>query len=850
MASATLFFASTAAGGRLWITDGSRDGTRILEGPGYGDGFASFGDGRVLFSSDGLWVTDGTQDGSYRFSDLRFDTLQYGDPGRLPDGRLVFITQQAGENGVSIWVTDGTTLGTTRVFSFPNRFSNGPYETFTPLPDGSLLFRGMSAGGDLEPWVTDGTAAGTFRLADINPQGDSIGNFSGSYNPARLGDGRIVFEANDGTTGEELWITDGTEAGTRLLKDIASPTAVYDGSYPGGFVPLPNGNLLFTANGDDGRRDLWVTDGTSAGTVEVGETLFPEPFFDVIGTLGDGRIAFAVYGNFGDREIWTTDGTQAGTGFVYRFVDSAQLSTPGYGVTLGDGRLAFFFDDGIIGEELWVTDGTAAGTGLVRDINPGPGDYTGIFGDPNVPVALPDGRFIFVADDGVSGLEPWISDGTAAGTVLLKNLYPGSDRFGPNRSRPDEFFVSDFPEPTGNSTPVLVTPIGPQIAREDARFVFAVPAGTFRDDDAGDTLAFSASSATYGQLPFWLSFDPATRTFSGTPGNFDVGTDAIRVFAIDPEGKAVSTVFDLTVADANSPPIVVTEPRDRTLGVNRDLSLRIDTLFRDEDVGDTLALTFTTNGTSGLPDWLSLSATGGTLFGHPGYDDIGNTTLVMTATDRAGASASIEIVLSVVDLGVGTPAAQTLFGSNYDDVIEAGAGNDFIDGFGGNDRLLGQPGDDTISAFGSGDLRGGLGNDVLFGGGSNLIRGGRGRDTLSGADFGRQTLNGGSGNDVFLINSPEEGRDVIHNFVPGKDTFLLAVNPFAIGYLGNLRARSFEVAEDGIATRANTSIIYDATSGRLYADRDGAGGIEQPVWFLTLGGAPDISHRDFVSDFI
>jgi ELWxxDGT repeat protein len=75
------------------------------------------------------------------------------------------------------------------------------------------------------------------------------------------------------------------------------------------------------------------------------------------------------------------------------------------------------------GNELWKTDGTADGTVLVRDINPGPKDTIGLV---RGPAAVVGNRLVFVARDSVHGLECWSSDGTSDGTVLLADAAPGS----------------------------------------------------------------------------------------------------------------------------------------------------------------------------------------------------------------------------------------------------------------------------------------------------------------------------------------------------------------------------------------------------------------------------------------
>ena len=117
--------------------------------------------------------------------------------------------------------------------------------------------------------------------------------------------------------------------------------------------------------------------------------------------------------------------------------------------------------------------------------------------------------------------------------------------------------TQDFQVTVANSNdgPVASAVIADQAATEDAGFTFAVPANSFTDIDVGDHLTYTATLADGSALPSWLSFDPATQTFSGTPGNDDVGNIAVRVTATDVAGASATQDFQVTVANSNDGPV-------------------------------------------------------------------------------------------------------------------------------------------------------------------------------------------------------------------------------------------------------------------------------------------------------
>lgn len=245
-------------------------------------------------------------------------------------------------------------------------------------------------------------------VKDINPSGSS------SINALTCLDGRTYFTATDGVHGIELWATDGTEAGTLQLKDIQEGAG---GSYPGPLVVF-HGRLYFGANDGIHGEQLWMTDGTEAGTVVVPDIYTGFTQAQGFTPLGD-LIYFQGTTDEAGAELWATDGTPAGTYLVSDIRTGPEGSYPGHFAAFGD-RLFFSADDGTSGNEVWATDGTDAGTLLIKDILPfgssNPDDFT-VLGD----------HLVFAAYDEAHGAEPWITDGTTAGTHLLKDINPGGD---------------------------------------------------------------------------------------------------------------------------------------------------------------------------------------------------------------------------------------------------------------------------------------------------------------------------------------------------------------------------------------------------------------------------------------
>lgn len=136
----------------------------------------------------------------------------------------------------------------------------------------------------------------------------------------------------------------------------------------------------------------------------------------------DGMVLFTADDGLHGREPWRTDGTEAGTVLVKDINPGAGpsiLYSPALQATLN--RMFFFRAyDGVHGNELWRSDGTAEGTVLVKDINPGASDAS-----PD-SLFVTDGMLYFSANDGTTGTELWKSDGTDSGTVRVADIDPGA----------------------------------------------------------------------------------------------------------------------------------------------------------------------------------------------------------------------------------------------------------------------------------------------------------------------------------------------------------------------------------------------------------------------------------------
>jgi len=459
----TLFFTATdgVQGRELWKSNGNSTSTVLVKmiNPDTSDYFGPEDlinvNGTLFFTADDgehgqeLWKSDGTLEGTVQVKDLS-PGWSGGRPSLLTqfEGALYFHAYASGSSG--LFKSNGTEAGTRLVMDMT------PYEM--TVVGQSLFLNAYDSAGGYELWHSDGTAVGTTRVKDINPG-------SASSHPSKLTDfnGRCLFAATNMDYGNELWLSNSTEAETRIVKDIHTLGNL--GSRPSLLTNYQNTLYFWVSSGEPG---LWTSDGSVSGTERIISQPPPSKMIhhnDTLCYVSQGR-------------LYASDGTTAGTydwfkgtGFdengisqftpfrgatdakeiiyfsikdsLYKTYDNGDCilvkeinnfwwgpieeMTVGYQDTNPlSAKLFFtahtggFFRD----RELFVSDGTLAGTKLVKDI--GGSDN----GDPQNLTDV-NGLCYFHASDGDwssdHGRELWKSDGTAAGTVMVRDITKGRE---------------------------------------------------------------------------------------------------------------------------------------------------------------------------------------------------------------------------------------------------------------------------------------------------------------------------------------------------------------------------------------------------------------------------------------
>ena len=503
-----------------------------------GDNMLYFQVAKPSTPSQELWRSDGTEAGTtFITSAQSFPRGIYSFHFLL--GNLYFVKNDAA-SGTELWKSDGTPNGTAIIKNINQGTDNSASIQFSEC-NGKVVFiaNEYKSKTGIELWATDGTAVGTKLLKDINTT-RTAGSFpiDGGL-PASLND-EIVFRAYDYAHGDELYISDGTEKGTRLLNDIkigdssSSPRNFYVKNEQVYFVAHPNDIFhptIYRTNGKpDGLRiitsyyapnfeaphfkvtenglvffivrnqvsnnaELWRSNGSLSGTFKIADKLGSE----LMETVGN-SIYFTV-GDFLTGSVWKSDGSIAGTkefwnttAFIYRMFSFRD-------------RLYFVTSDEN-NTSLWKTNGTSQGTSRVTEI---PGSFSFL-------ESMISGETLYFTTFSIETFTQhlWKTNGTVAGTTelqgefrVIQNLRDvNGNLFFIARSAEEPLSPKIWKVPFRSSTIELVkdvSSVNGGVANESAsvsdKYFFLVPGELVPGTDFSNNILWSSDGTASGTGP-------------------------------------------------------------------------------------------------------------------------------------------------------------------------------------------------------------------------------------------------------------------------------------------------------------------------------------------------------------
>jgi ELWxxDGT repeat protein len=561
----TTYFTARAGGSsaQLWKTDGTTAGTALVKdfvpenANSQIEAIRKVGSTAVAVVHNGaaqrheLWTSDGTTAGTAQitlptgmtFSDPRVNTTTLGNT-------FAFIGYQ-GVGPAQLWTLDLTTGSVTQA----DTRSGDATQASPVVADGVLYYQTITAGAggdqyELTYLAADGTPTPISTTG--SPGGDPVQT---SADPLMVGgDGMVYYLDPSGNLGGTL----GPEWAPVQIEDLDG--APFHTTVQAGFVTATPTGLVFvdaigklvTVNGDAGTATVDDLDGGGLyeRPVFVGDRLFvygqpaalnptiltrgagdasavpvtmdgaagPLPSTNVVRLGGFGYYIAAAPGGAGVYGLYRVGPTSGDVTAITTLAGSRTQGSEAPSLTTVGGELLFNVSRGADGSEPWVSDGTAEGTKLLKDINDAQNDSTA-----RSSIALPFGGKLWLsASDGEHGYELWSTDGTPTGSHLLKDLVPGS--------------ASGFARPLIAASGKLFFSTTPQRGENHVFVTDGTAGGTIQLDNPSRPLAMGGASTAVelGSTTFFRGVDAAGKgALFKSDGTLD-GT--VRVDLPLPEG--------------------------------------------------------------------------------------------------------------------------------------------------------------------------------------------------------------------------------------------------------------------------------------------------------------------------
>jgi trimeric autotransporter adhesin len=462
-------------GNDLWRSDGTVNGTYMVKDIIPGESSAGGSDivavnNKIYFRGPGvadLWSSDGTDAGTQLVATIPntggnsiFFFFAAGN-------YLYFIASTPGSIFNQLWKSDGTSAGTVIVYD-AGSFNPGWGITHMAYANGILYFTNSDYDHGYELWRTNGTTGGTYLVQDVDPSNTNYYDEGPDYlttynnllyftqfdgisrklwvadalgNGATLVPGNVIFNSTNfylftnvpfpvsnnymyfygytATAGNELYKFDAVN-GESIVKDITPGTA--GTTIPvNGLMADVNNTLFFGIINSNNQHELWATKGKNTSTQRIRQFNAGESFYNLFNAYG--TLFFQAYNQSSGNELWRSNGTEAGTVLLKDIYPGALSGNPTIFTTCNN-RVLFSAYGSPTGYELWATDGTTTNTRQLKDINKTTttGSYAGAYYGAVAPTT---NGILFLANQKNYGSELYQSDGTAGGTNMVRDIYPG-----------------------------------------------------------------------------------------------------------------------------------------------------------------------------------------------------------------------------------------------------------------------------------------------------------------------------------------------------------------------------------------------------------------------------------------